>query len=269
MRLHPLLRALNEYPRFRELVQSLQNTGGTGPHVLSAITPARTFAVAALHAGLDRPMLLITGRPSEARQYANELRAWAPDPDSVLLFPETDALPYDRLPSDPDKLTERLTALERLAAIGAQKTPLVVSSVRAALELVLEPGDFRESHRVITHGQPLPPADLAAEWLRLGYEPSALVDAPGLFSRRGGIVDVFPPAGEPLRIEMWGDEVDTIRRFDPATQLSTEQLESAAIGPAHEVLPRPMGVALTVDSLRPQFVDTFARDLRLLREGGH
>src|SRR5205823_9931766 len=69
--------------------------------------------------------------------------------------------------------------------------------------------------------------------------------------------------------ELWGDEVDTIRLFDPATQRSTEQLESAAVGPAHEVLPRPLGVSLDLDSLRPQFLDPFARDLRLLREGQH
>ena len=139
--------------------------------------------------------------------------------------------------------------------------------MRAAMDLVLDPQAFRDNHRIIKRGQVLPPAELAAQWLGLGYEPSALVDSPGLFSRRGGILDVFPPGGQPLRIELWGDEVDTIRLFDPATQRSTEQLESATIGPAHEVLPRPLDVSLALDTLRPQFVDAFARDLRLLREG--
>ncbi len=272
MRLHPLLAALDRYPDFERLVESLRTPSGAGPRVLSAITPARAFALAALHAALRRPMLLITGRPSEARVYANELRAWAADPDAVLLFPETDALPYDRLPSDPDKLTERLTALERLSGLQHapnNNPPLVVASVRAAMDLVLEPQAFRDSHRVVRRGDSLPPAELATQWLRLGYEPSALVDGPGLFSRRGGILDVFPPGGEPLRIELWGDDVDTIRVFDPATQRSTKQLDSASIGPAHEVLPKPLGVALSIDSLRPQFIDAFARDLRLLRDGTH
>ncbi|MBV9131090.1 MAG: hypothetical protein JO318_00230, partial [Chloroflexi bacterium] len=269
MRLHPLLSALGGQPAFQSLVRALSSVG-SATHVLSAITPARAYALAALHATVHRPMLLVTGRPSEARAYANELRAWAADPDAVLLFPETDALPYDRLPSDPDKLTERLSALERLAGVtSASNPPLVVASVRATMDLVLEPSVFHDSHRIIKRGQVLPPAELAMQWLGLGYEPSALVDAPGLFSRRGGILDVFPPGGEPLRLELWGDEVDTIRLFDPATQRSTEQLESAAIGPAHEVLPRPLPVALSIDTLRAQFVDAFARDLRLLNEGGH
>jgi transcription-repair coupling factor (superfamily II helicase) len=269
MRLDPLLGALDRHPSFSALVEAL-GADGLGPQLLSAITPARPYALAALQAALNRPMLLVVGRPSEARGYANELRAWARDPDSVLLFPETDALPYDRLPNDPDKLAERLGTLERLAGLGKTTgPPLVVASVRAAMDLVLEPGAFRDNHRVLKRGQVLPPAQLAAEWLALGYEPSPLVDSPGLFSRRGGILDVFPPGGEPLRIELWGDEIDTIRRFDPATQRSTQQLESAAVGPAHEVLPRPLGITLDLDSLRPQFLDPFARDLRLLQAGQH
>src|SRR5437868_3033159 len=268
MRLHPLLRVLDRHPSFASLVEALR-TPTAGPQLLSAITPARPYALAALHAALNRPMLLVVGRPSEARGYANELRAWAADPESVLLFPETDALPYDRLPNDPDKLAERLGTLERLAGVAKNTAPpIVVASVRAAMDLVLEPQTFRDNHRLIKRGQVLPPAALAADWLTLGYEPSPLVDSPGLFSRRGGILDVFPPGGEPLRIELWGDEIDTIRLFDPATQRSTEQLESAAVGPAHEVLPSPVSVNLTLDSVRPQFLDAFARDLRQLREGG-
>jgi transcription-repair coupling factor (superfamily II helicase) len=269
MRLHPLLAALDQSPTFRSLVEALR-TPGAGTRVLSAITPARAFALAGLHAALERPMLLITGRPSEARVYANELRAWTSTPDAVLLFPETDALPYDRLPNDTDKLAERLSALERLAGLSKdRRPPLVVASVRAAMDLVIEPQTFRDNHRTVRRGQVLPPAELATQWLSLGYEPSALVDAPGLFSRRGGILDVFPPAGEPLRIELWGDEVDTIRLFDPATQRSTEQLQEATIGPAHEVLPRSLPLSLELNTLRPQFVDAFARDLRILHEGSH
>src|SRR5207245_10531435 len=109
----PLLGILDRKPSFSSLVAALR-TPGAGPQLLSAITPARAYALAALHAALHRPMLLVVGRPSEARGYANELRAWTRDPDSVLLFPETDALPYDRLPNDPDQLEERIRTRERL-----------------------------------------------------------------------------------------------------------------------------------------------------------
>src|SRR6266542_3805963 len=104
----------------------------------------RLHALAALHAAVQRPIVLITSRPSDARNYANELRAWASDPDAVVLFPETDALPYDRLPNDPDKLAERLGTLERLAGLGHQAPPLVVASVRAAMDLLMALDEFRD-----------------------------------------------------------------------------------------------------------------------------
>jgi len=265
MRLHALLPLLLDHPPFQALVRQLRDADAA---TLSAITPARPYAAAALHSALNRPMLLVVGRPSEARGYANELRAWAADPDAVLLFPETDALPYDRLPNDADKLAERISTLERLAGLTSDPAPpLVVASVRAAMDLVLDPETFRGQHRQLKRGQSLPPAELAADLLKLGYEPSPLVDQPGLFGRRGGILDIFPPGGAPVRIEFWGDEIDTIRLFDPATQRSTEQLDAASIGPAHEVLPRPLPLSLKLEGVRPQFVDPFARDLRLLREG--
>src|ERR1700682_5054454 len=175
MRLHPLLAALDNEPSFRRLLEALRGAAVTpgslarrgAAHVLSVITPARPYALAAVHAALGRPMLLVAGRPSEARGYANELRAWALDPDSVVLFPETDALPYDRLPNDPDKLSERLHALERLAGTAGATPPLVVASVRAAMDLVLDPQAFEENHRTIKRGEVLPPAELAAQWLGL------------------------------------------------------------------------------------------------------
>src|SRR6202165_4763356 len=168
MRLHPLLAALDNEPAFTRLVEALRAPGKHATQVLSVITPARPYALAAMHAALSRPMLLVAGRPSEARAYANELRAWAHDPDAVVLFPETDALPYDRLPNDPDKLAERLGTIERLAGHAQATTPpLVVASVRAAMDLVLDPQAFEENHRTIKRGQVLPPAELAAQGLSL------------------------------------------------------------------------------------------------------
>ncbi len=277
MRLHAVLPRLQQHPSFRRLVDALggdpapPSTGRRGasrqPICLSAITPARPLALAALHAAVDRPTLVVTPRPGEARLIADELRVWSSDPSGVFLFPETDALPYDYLPNDPDKLADRLAALESLGRARADQPPIVVASSRAAIDLLTDPSAFRASHRTLRRGEAVAPNDLVEEWLRLGYEPSPLVDQPGLFSRRGGILDVFPPGGRALRLEFWGDEIDTIRAFDPATQRSTEQLDEAVVGAAHEVLPAQLGVSLDLEALRPQFRGPFERDQRLLREG--
>ncbi len=269
MRLQAVLPCLQQHPTFRRVLDAVgAPRRSEGPVCLSAITPARPFAVAALQAALNRPVLVVTARPSEARLYADELRVWAGEGTRVTLFPETDALPYDYLPNDPDKLADRLAAVQSMAgASGTGPTPLVVASSRAAMDLIVDPTTFRASQRILRRGDVAAPNDLVEGWLRLGYEPSALVDQPGLFSRRGGILDVYPPGAMPLRIELWGDEIETLRAFDPATQRTTEQLDQAIVGPAHEVLPAPLAVSLDLEALRPQFRGPFERDLRLLQEG--
>ena len=176
--------------------------------MLSAITPARAFT--RRHAQLDDPSWSLA-RPSDARPDRSALLGR--QPDLVLLF-ETDALPYDRLPNDPDKLPNDWARSNLGRPEPEHDRPIVVASVRAAMDLVLDIQTFRDSHRVVRRGQVMPPSEMALEWLGLGYDPSPIVDQPGLFSRRGGILDIFPPGAQPLRIELWGDEVDTIRLFD-------------------------------------------------------
>jgi transcription-repair coupling factor (superfamily II helicase) len=266
MQLSSLLPALQQDTAFRQVVDDL--TRARGRPLLSVITSARPYALAALHATLRAPMLVVAARTGQARGLAAELSGWVEPGQDVDLFPETDALPYDYLANDPVKLAERLAVLQQLAGVlDDHAVPLVVSSARAAMDLLDDPRAYRDRHRPITRGQAISLNQLVEQWLQLGYEPSPLVDQPGLFSRRGGIADVFPPGSRPLRIEFWGDEIDTIRVFDPATQRSTEQLDHAVVGPAHEVLPRPLTPAIEVERVRAQLRGPFERDLRFLEEG--
>ena len=140
----------------------------------------------------------VAGRPRRPAPTPTSCAPGPTIPSRCVLFPETDALPYDRLPNDPDKLAERLGTLSAWPVPRRRRRrwswprcarPWTWCSIRKR---------FDDNHRVIKRGQVLPPAELAAQWLGLGYEPSALVDSPGLFSRRGGILDVFPPGGQPL-----------------------------------------------------------------------
>src|SRR5262249_21395388 len=78
--------------------------------------------------------------------------------------------------------------------------------------------------------------ELVARWVAIGYHVAPTVEEPGELNRRGGIVDIFPPGDElPLRIEFFGDEIDSLRRFDPITQRSDAQVRSVTVGPAHEI----------------------------------
>jgi transcription-repair coupling factor (superfamily II helicase) len=116
---------------------------------------------------------------------------------------------------------------------------VIVTSALALMQRTLPPREFRAASRVIRRGQQADPDKLLRTWLGIGYTPASVVVEPGTFNRRGGIVDIFPiNAMAPLRMEFWGDEVESLRRFDPHTQRSGDILEHVVIIPAREALPK-------------------------------
>jgi transcription-repair coupling factor (superfamily II helicase) len=178
-------------------------------------------------------VVLLTARPGHARQLWEELSAWSSRPEAVLHFVAPDALPYEQLREDPDTTAERVQILSRLAEDGPAP-PLVVLSARAALDLLEAPERFRSASRVLRVGDQVGLGRLIEAWLAGGYEPTPLVDGPGQFSRRGGILDVFPPGGPPCRIELFGDDVESLRVFDPETQRSGERIAELRVPPARD-----------------------------------
>lgn len=114
----------------------------------------------------------------------------------------------------------------------------VIAPVTAVAKLTESPERYMAGITRIALGDVMEPSDLREKLVSLGYTSAAVTESPGEFTSRGGILDVFPPALEhPLRIEFFGDEVDSIRFFDQDTQRSLENTQSAEIGPAAEFLP--------------------------------
>jgi transcription-repair coupling factor (superfamily II helicase) len=206
---------------------------------------ARAPVIAALadeqaHAGA--PLLVVAARVDRALTLVEEAGVWTPAA-RLLHFAEPTPLFYEHQPWDPRVIRARLTTL---AALAQTPTPppnsnslLIVASARALMTRTLPRRDFLANTRTLKRGQPVRLEKLLEAWVGAGYTPETIVVQPGQFSRRGGIIDVFPVADEsPVRLELFGDEVETIRRFDPATQRSGETVESVTITPAREALPR-------------------------------
>jgi transcription-repair coupling factor (superfamily II helicase) len=228
-----LLPALQRHPDFEGLRRSVADARpGDDPTRLSVADPAKPYAVAALHAVLGRTVVLLTARPGNARQVWEDLLAWAPDPSDVLHFPAPDALPNERLPEDPSLVARRVDVLARLAEPG--RPPLVVAPLRAVMDLLDPPARFRAASRLLKVGDRVSMSALLASWIDAGYESGPLVDGPGQVSRRGGILDVYPPSGPPTRIELFGDEIESIRVFDVETQRSAQRLTELRVTPARE-----------------------------------
>jgi transcription-repair coupling factor (superfamily II helicase) len=278
MELHGLLDLLRRRPAFAELAGEL---GRGGRRRVPLTEGAKPYVVAALAEERDAPTLVVVGSAARARQWAEALRGWLGDRRPVELFAEADAIPYERLPTDPITHQSRLRALAALTGEGA---PVVVTTGRALMDRLARPDDFAARVVEVSAGTFVDPAGLAEQLLRAGYEPSPLVEEPGQFSRRGGIVDVFPPAlaaapasgaqeTTPLRIEFFGDEVESVRSFDPLTQRSKDQLGRCRIGPATELFASPDRAtverlaALDVSALEESAGDAWQRDMDRLATG--
>ena len=203
---------------------------------------ARLPVIAALLADLDRPILLLTDRADHALTMLDELGFWAPDANRHL-FPEPTPLFYERASWGSATRRDRLQVLASMAAYHMPAwprpaiPPVVVAPVRALMARTLPRRDFLISSKMLKVGQTIAPETLLRTWVDLGYQAADIVLEAGQFSHRGGILDVWAPSEPyPARLDFFGDEIDTIRRFDPASQRTINSMDALLVTPAREVL---------------------------------
>src|SRR5947208_1683908 len=200
--------------------------------VADATAGARAFAWSALVAQNARTVALVAPSEDRARRWRAELAGWLGE-DRVLAFPERETMPFEASAPSGTAVHQRLLTLWRLAT--AQASVAVVTSLRALLEHTIPPEDLARRGRTLRAGDRLSWAETAAWLFDLGYEPVTEVSEPGTFSRRGGIIDIYPASAEqPARVDLFGDEIDTLRAFDPVTQRSQSPLEQLIVLPARE-----------------------------------
>ncbi|HEY4619344.1 MAG TPA: hypothetical protein VIH39_00635, partial [Nitrospirota bacterium] len=157
-----------------------------------------------------------------------------PSQPAVFSFPYWEILPYDTILPHADITHIRMSGY--LALLSGRRG-IFVSPAHSMIQQVIKPGALQGLIKKIGPGMEMDKEALAAHLVDIGYEPSDLATKRGLFSLRGGIVDIFSPAEEgPVRVEFFGDTIESLRSFDPETQRSVRQMDSAVIMPARELL---------------------------------
>jgi transcription-repair coupling factor (superfamily II helicase) len=278
-----LLSLIQQVPAYRLLIDNLRQpptvmAGDTSQvQGLEVISPARPYLLAALYRELGRPIVLLTARAERVSYWAEQLSIWTGS-DAVLSLPEPDALPYERVPWSRETVSERLSGLAALVRWGepgrSEEPPLIVASARAFMHKTMPIREFRLGLRKYRLGQEIDLERTLRRWVEHGYRPTAVVDEPGTFSRRGGLIDVFPPNQTyPVRIELFGDEIDSLRAFDPTTQRSQHRIEHFVLAPATEALPRLAPPAaqraqvLDLSGCHPPAKREYQEDLASLEQG--
>src|SRR5246500_5446323 len=182
------------------------------------------------HAAAGRPVILVVADNKTAEALEPALKAGceltgAIDPDRVVRFPAHDVLPFENLSPHPDVQEQRAAALWKLAT-GA--VSILIAPVEAAALRLFERNYYASLAVNLRRGEEIDIEVLTGHLASVGYTRMDLVEMPGQFTRRGGILDVYSPESDrPLRIEFFGDEIESIRRFDPETQRSQSGLDEA------------------------------------------
>ena len=185
------------------------------------------------------PLLHVARDDARMARIAEALAFFAPDAE-VLRFPAWDCLPYDRVSPNPELVAERIATLARIlergpGASGQGKT-IVLTTVNALVQRVPPRHVFHGSSRTLKVGGTVKPEELARILEANGYGRAATVMEPGEYAMRGGIMDIFASgAAEPVRLDLFGDEIESIRAFDPSTQRSGAKVESLVLRPVSEV----------------------------------
>ncbi|MFC1917870.1 transcription-repair coupling factor [Chloroflexota bacterium] len=238
MDLSRLLHLIEGSPDYQRLLSALSNNEVIpGAVVLDAAKP---YLMAALHQQLQKPMLVVTAQPVNARKLSEQILNWFPA-CRIRQFPEPDVLPYERMVSDTSTELERIQALAALAGYGLDRSvnqfPLIITSAPALMSLTAPHDIFTGSVSQVSVGMEVEPLELLRKWQAIGYEVENLVEIPGTISHRGGIVDIYPTTSElPVRLEFFGNTIDSIRLFNPQSQRSVQEVASVEITPATELL---------------------------------
>ena len=233
----PLLAGTGSFSALRERLAPAAPGRPSGRHVgLSAVPHgAKTYLAATLASAAGGERLAWIARDAEiGDRVADELVAWLGDPAAVTVLEPRTALAYERSELVADETAARVAAL---AAWRSGTARILVASVQALLQHTIDPADLPAEPRRLRIGARIRPEALLRELLAFGYAPTTEVAGRGEFARRGGLVDVFPPSAPlPVRIEFFGDEVDSLRAFDPTDQRTVGTLEEAILLPASEFL---------------------------------
>ncbi len=249
-----LLSTIQGLPAYQSLLGSIR--AGRRLPALGLPRAARLPVLAALQRDLDCPILFITNRADQALALTDELSFWLPGVP-VLRFPEPNPLYYEPAAWGNATRRERLQALTVLASyhlphgIRPPSPPLLVASARALMTRTLPRRDFLKACRRLKVGQTIQPDALLHAWASDGYQPVNTVLESGQFAHRGGILDIWPAAESlPVRLDFFGDEIDSLRRFDPASQRTVENLEALLVTPAREyLLPANLPASIPPDAV--------------------
>jgi transcription-repair coupling factor (superfamily II helicase) len=238
-----ILETIRRLPPYQQLLANLQGNSSLEQNIpLGMMRSARPPLLAALQADLRRPILFITSKQEVAATLMDELEFWQPG-ISLLPFSEPATLFYEDAAWGLNIRRDRISVLTGLAQFHlpgskpANSAPLIITSAKSLMTRTMPRRDFITSFLRFSSGSTKTMSSLLVQITSLGYTGNDTVLEPGQFARRGGVMDFWPMGDAlPARLDFFGDEIESIKRFDPSTQRTVETVSTLSIPPAREFL---------------------------------
>ena len=257
-----LIKTLEENKKFQELTKQISKTG---PIAISGLVDVEKLHVlAGILNETKRPMVLVTYNEIQARKLYQDLKKLI---KQTYFFPKKEITSYDYVAQSKEIEYKRIDVLNKMYLAKQQKEPIIiVTTIEAVMQKMIAKDtlyqkviDFKVGKTYLLDG-------IKEKLVGLGYERSDLIENKGQFSIRGGIVDVGLSEKIGVRIEFWGDEVDSIRFFQISSQRSTEMLKEITIFPAHELIVQDLSEAVkNIQEKYPEEIE----DIELIKNGDY
>lgn len=227
-----LTKLLHQNSKFQAVRGAL--TAGKRVSLFGLADSQRRFFLANLYHKCPLPAMIVTHDLQEANAIYDDLAGLIGE-ENILLFPELEILPHERLVNDFSLRVQRLEVLEEV--IFNPDGKLLITTIQALMRSGISISAFQKTSFKLTWGLEIDIEELAANLVTMGYERVDMIETFGQFSIRGGIVDIFPMTRtHPIRMDLFGDQIDSLREFDLITQRSLSNLQQITITPADEII---------------------------------
>lgn len=257
-----LIKTLEENKKFQELTKQISKTG---PIAISGLIDVEKLHVlAGIFNETKRPMVLVTYNEIQARKLYQDLKKLI---KQTYFFPKKEITSYDYVAQSKEIEYKRIDVLNKMYLAKKQKEPIIiVTTIEAVMQKMVAKDTLYQNVIDFEVGKTYLLDGIKEKLVGLGYERSDLIENKGQFSIRGGIVDVGLSEKIGVRIEFWGDEVDSIRFFQISSQRSTEMLKEITIFPAHELIVQDLSEAVkNIQEKYPEEIE----DIELIKNGDY
>ena len=227
--MNTILGELGKSQKFIEIVNKIENE--KSPIAISGLNDVGMVNLdVAIHEFTKRPICILTYNEIQAKKIYDDIKYFT---DNVVIFPKKEVVTYDYIAESKENLYERIEALNK---IKSKKTLIVVTTIEAVMQKLPEKNTVYQNELKFKTGNSYKLDDIKRKLVDLGYVRCDLIEGIGQFSVRGDIVDISINEKTGIRLEFWGDEIDSIREFNIETQRSIKNKNEATIYPSNEYI---------------------------------